>query len=257
MVLTRAARDRGAPLPPVAPADEVAQCRLGDARRTVAAPLPAPTTAPSASRTGAPPARAAPPFARSLRAYGPIPGGMRSAEPSAGSLLLDGARLVFALSPSLFGASGEGGVLSDLASADEGVVEAVADGLHGEPATTPAPSRASRWRARPCRRRSGRSELPAGSATTSRPAPTSTASCTTARCSRGCTRGCSRARQLVDEGAVARRRLRGRERDERRGRVPRRGRRRTARARYARHRASAGRASTSSRPSTRAGVTVA
>ena len=49
--------------------------------------------------------------------------------------MLDGARLVFALSPELFrGFSGEGGVLSDLASADDGVVEAVADGLHGEPA---------------------------------------------------------------------------------------------------------------------------
>jgi hypothetical protein len=75
------------------------------------------------------------PFARSLRAYGPLPGGTRSAEPSAWELVLDGARLVFTVSPELFrGFSGEGGVLSDLVAADEDVVEAVADGLHGEPA---------------------------------------------------------------------------------------------------------------------------
>jgi SWIM zinc finger len=41
---------------------------------------------------------------------------------------------VFGLSPELFrGFSGEGGVLADLATADENVVEEVADALHGEP----------------------------------------------------------------------------------------------------------------------------
>ena len=75
------------------------------------------------------------PFARSLRVYGPTPARMRSAEPSAWEVVLEGARVVFALSPELFrGFSGEGGVLSDLVAADEDVVEAVADGLHGEPA---------------------------------------------------------------------------------------------------------------------------
>jgi SWIM zinc finger len=50
-------------------------------------------------------------------------------------LELTDARVVFALSPELFrGFSGEGGVLGDLASADEGVVEEVAETLHGEPA---------------------------------------------------------------------------------------------------------------------------
>jgi hypothetical protein len=50
-------------------------------------------------------------------------------------LELDGARIVFGLSPELFrGFSGEGGVLPDLASADEGVVEEVVETLHGEPA---------------------------------------------------------------------------------------------------------------------------
>jgi hypothetical protein len=50
-------------------------------------------------------------------------------------LHLDGARAFFALSPELFrGFSGEGGVLSDLALADEEAVDAVAETLHGEPA---------------------------------------------------------------------------------------------------------------------------
>jgi len=76
------------------------------------------------------------PFARALRVYGPLPaGGARGAEPSAWELVLDGARVVFALSPELFrGFSGEGGVLADLASADEDAVDAVAEELHGEPA---------------------------------------------------------------------------------------------------------------------------
>ena len=74
------------------------------------------------------------PFARSLRIYGPLPESRRSPEPSAWELELDGARVVLALSPELFrGFSGEGGVLADLATDDEAVVEQVADSLHGEP----------------------------------------------------------------------------------------------------------------------------
>ena len=74
------------------------------------------------------------PFARALRVYGPAPEARRRAEPSAWELELDGARIVFAVSPELFrGFSGEGGVLADLATADEDVVEQVADSLHGEP----------------------------------------------------------------------------------------------------------------------------
>jgi hypothetical protein len=75
------------------------------------------------------------PFVRGLRAYGPMPEQARGAEASVWELELDGARVVFGLSPELFrGFSGEGGVLGDLASADEDVVEAVAATLHGEPA---------------------------------------------------------------------------------------------------------------------------
>lgn len=75
------------------------------------------------------------PFAKALRAYGPAPAGDRGAEPAVWELELEGARAVFALSPELFrGFSGEGGVLGDLASADEEVVEEVAETLHGEPA---------------------------------------------------------------------------------------------------------------------------
>jgi hypothetical protein len=74
------------------------------------------------------------PFAKTLRVYGPAPGRDRHAEPGAWELELDGARVVFALSPELFrGFSGEGGVLSDLAHADEQVVDEVADSLRGEP----------------------------------------------------------------------------------------------------------------------------
>jgi SWIM zinc finger len=73
-------------------------------------------------------------FARMLRVYGPMPERERGAEPSVWELELDGARVVFTLSPELFrGFSGEGGVLADLAAADEAVVEEVADELHGEP----------------------------------------------------------------------------------------------------------------------------
>lgn len=75
------------------------------------------------------------PFTTGLRIYGPLPeGGARAAEPSAWELALDGARLVFAVSPELYrGFSGEGGVLVDLATADEEVVERLADDLHGQP----------------------------------------------------------------------------------------------------------------------------
>jgi len=74
------------------------------------------------------------PFARALRIYGPLPdGGTRGAEPSAWDLVLDGARLVFVVSPEPFrGFLGEGGVLADLAAADEDVVERLVDGLHGQ-----------------------------------------------------------------------------------------------------------------------------
>lgn len=76
------------------------------------------------------------PFVQSLRVYGPPPArqGERDAEPSAWELVLDGARVVFAVSPELYrGFSGEGGVLSDLAAADEEAIDAVAEHLHGEP----------------------------------------------------------------------------------------------------------------------------
>src|SRR5438874_246814 len=71
------------------------------------------------------------PFAGALRVYGPEPALPRTAEPSAWELVLDGgARVAFVLSPELFrGFSGEGGVLRDLAGADEEVVDAVADHL--------------------------------------------------------------------------------------------------------------------------------
>jgi hypothetical protein len=75
------------------------------------------------------------PFARGLSVYGPLPTGRdRSAEASVWELDLEGARVVFGLSPELYrGFSGEGGVLSELAAADEAAVEAVAEHLHGEP----------------------------------------------------------------------------------------------------------------------------
>lgn len=74
------------------------------------------------------------PFAKLLRVYGPPPTHQRQSDPSAWELELEGARVVFTLSPELFrGYSGEGGVLSDLTAADEGVVEEIADSLHGEP----------------------------------------------------------------------------------------------------------------------------
>jgi hypothetical protein len=79
------------------------------------------------------------PFARALRAYGPVGGDGRGAEPSAWELELDSARVVFAVSPELFrGFSGEGAVLSDLTNVDDAAVDSVADALHGEPAVDPA-----------------------------------------------------------------------------------------------------------------------
>ena len=78
------------------------------------------------------------PFARRLRVYGPEPQRPRGAEPSAWELVLDGARVVFVLSPELYrGFSGEGGVLRDLAQADEEAVDAIAEHLHGEPVIEP------------------------------------------------------------------------------------------------------------------------
>jgi SWIM zinc finger len=74
------------------------------------------------------------PFARGMRVYGPPPHEVRAPEPSAWELVLGGARVVFVLSPELFrGFSGEGGVLADLAFADDEVVDDVAGHLHGEP----------------------------------------------------------------------------------------------------------------------------
>jgi SWIM zinc finger len=74
------------------------------------------------------------PFAQALRVYGPPPTSPRVAEPSAWELVLNGGRVVFVISPELFrGFSGEGGVLSALAAADDAAVEAVAELLHGEP----------------------------------------------------------------------------------------------------------------------------
>ena len=78
------------------------------------------------------------PFARALRAYGPEPSRPRGAVPSAWELVLGGARVVLVLSPELFrGFSGEGGVLRDLADADDEAVEVIADHLHGEPEIEP------------------------------------------------------------------------------------------------------------------------
>jgi hypothetical protein len=75
------------------------------------------------------------PFAKGLRIYGPLPEvRARAPEPGAWELVLDGARVIFAVSPELYrGFSGEGGVLVDLATADEEVVERLADDLHGQP----------------------------------------------------------------------------------------------------------------------------
>jgi hypothetical protein len=78
------------------------------------------------------------PFARGLRAYGPPAGAEKTAHPSAWELVLEGARLVFVLSPETArGFSGEGGVLSHLARAEDEIVDDVADLLHGDPEIDP------------------------------------------------------------------------------------------------------------------------
>jgi SWIM zinc finger len=78
------------------------------------------------------------PFARTLRVFGPEPQRRRGAEASGWELVLDGARVVFVLSPELYrGFSGEGGVLRDLAQADDEAVDAIAERLHGEPEIEP------------------------------------------------------------------------------------------------------------------------
>lgn len=78
------------------------------------------------------------PFARALRAYGPPSGEDRTAQPSAWELVLEGARFVFVVSPETSrGFSGEGGVLTDLARAEDEVVDDVADLLHGDPEIDP------------------------------------------------------------------------------------------------------------------------
>ena len=72
------------------------------------------------------------PFARLLRVYGPSKDGTPT--PSAWELVLDGARIVFVASPEIYrGFSGEGGVLADLANADEELVDSIAERLHGDP----------------------------------------------------------------------------------------------------------------------------
>ena len=137
MLLTPRARPcGGASLPPEPAADPARASRLGDA-----CPGHAPPDHPARRRCGV---HRGPerlrllekllPFARSLRVYGPLPTSPRVAEPSAWELVLNGGRVVFVISPELFrGFSGEGGVLSALAAADDAAVEAVAELLHGEP----------------------------------------------------------------------------------------------------------------------------
>ena len=209
----RADGRRGAPLPAEPAADAVAHGRLGDPGRPRPAARFAPQTrAPSASpgRSGSgswrsccrSPGRSAPTARVGAEGHG--------AEPSAWELELEGARVVFVVSPELFrGFSGEGAVLSDLANADDDAVDAVADALHGEPADRPG-ARCRRHGARPSRRAVGaraRSEPRAGSATTSRPRRSSTASCpSTARRSRRMHPRLLGARQLVEAGAVRPRR---------------------------------------------------
>ncbi|HET9436814.1 MAG TPA: hypothetical protein VFO64_01335 [Gaiellaceae bacterium] len=57
---------------------------------------------------------------------------------AAWELELEGARVVFVLSPELFrGFSGEGGVLSDLDRAEDDTIDSVAEHLHGEAVIDP------------------------------------------------------------------------------------------------------------------------
>ena len=256
-LLARAARGRGAPLPPVAPADEVAQCRLGDAclrrcassrpddgavrlagperlgllerllpspRSLRARPIP-PVGCGRPSRARGAPARRRPP---GLRAQPGALSGLRAREAS--------------LRPRVGRRRGRRGGRGRLARR--------ARDRHRRRRG------ASQGRARPCRRRSARSEPPAGPATTSRPAPTSTAMLYDRAVLEGMHPRLLGVRQLVDEGAVRPTTTRGRERDERRGRVPRplRGRRHALHVRVVREApGERGPCSTSSRPSTRAG----
>jgi len=78
------------------------------------------------------------PFARTLRVYRPESQLSRGAEASGWELVLDGARVVFVLSPELYrGFSGDGGVRRDLAQADDEVVDAMPEHLQGEPEIEP------------------------------------------------------------------------------------------------------------------------
>ena len=75
------------------------------------------------------------PFARALRIYGPLCRAAARAGPSRapGSSSSTRPGWCFVVSPEPFrGFLGEGGVLADLAAADEDVVERLVDGLHGQ-----------------------------------------------------------------------------------------------------------------------------
>jgi SWIM zinc finger len=79
-------------------------------------------------------------FASGLRVYGPDPParGARDPEASAWELVLDNARVTLALSPELRrGFSGEGGILFDLASAQDELVDGVAATLAADRAIDP------------------------------------------------------------------------------------------------------------------------
>ena len=132
-------RRRGAPLPPEPAADDARAASPG--RRLRAAALRLTTRPDDGAVCIAGPERLRLlekllPFAQSLRVYGPPPTSTarRRAE-RLGARPRTARRVVFVLSPELFrGFSGEGGVLCDLAAADDAAVEAVAELLHGEPA---------------------------------------------------------------------------------------------------------------------------
>jgi hypothetical protein len=75
-------------------------------------------------------------FASALRVYGPAPrpAGARVPEASAWELVLDEARVTLVLSPDLYrGFSGEGGVLFDLASTQDALIDDISAGLEGDP----------------------------------------------------------------------------------------------------------------------------
>jgi SWIM zinc finger len=78
------------------------------------------------------------PCMKSLRVYGAASSRIDEPRASAWELELEGARVVFVLSPELFrGFSGEGGVLSDLDSAEDDAIDSVAEHLHGEAVIDP------------------------------------------------------------------------------------------------------------------------